>query len=289
MARRQSELESLLDGLKQLFREVPWWTGPPVIALIWLAFYVLVPGASKLVPDAGLVTSDNLSRLSRNLAPIFALAAGAVWIVALYQKLIDRNRLDNQSDPESIRTMSWLDFEALLAEAFRRHGYAVRATPSGADGGIDYILSKDGAETIVQAKHWKARSVGVKVVRELHGVRAARNANEAIVVSSGSFTRDARRFAVDSGVRLINGPALQAMLTPLRRESAPARTQTEPISPAIADRAPTLVPTRADKVPLCPRCNAPMVQRTARRGPSAGSSFWGCPAYPQCCATRPID
>jgi restriction system protein len=40
----------------------------------------------------------------------------------------------------------------------------------------------------VQCKHWKARSVGVKVVRELYGVMAAKNVKQGIVVTYGEFT-----------------------------------------------------------------------------------------------------
>jgi len=41
----------------------------------------------------------------------------------------------------------------------------------------------------------------------------------------------------------------------------------------------------------CPACGSPMQLRTARRGPNAGSQFWGCSRYPACKATvefRPI-
>ncbi len=37
-----------------------------------------------------------------------------------------------------------------------------------------------------------------------------------------------------------------------------------------------------DPVPACPKCNKPMVLRTARSGQNAGNSFWGCSAYPDC-------
>jgi restriction system protein len=36
----------------------------------------------------------------------------------------------------------------------------------------------------------------------------------------------------------------------------------------------------------CPRCGKPMVQRTARQGPGAGQSFWGCSGFPDCKGTR---
>lgn len=32
----------------------------------------------------------------------------------------------------------------------------------------------------------------------------------------------------------------------------------------------------------CPDCNSPMVLRTAKRGKSRGSQFWGCSRYPKC-------
>ena len=37
----------------------------------------------------------------------------------------------------------------------------------------------------------------------------------------------------------------------------------------------------ATDVPLCPKCGIPMVQRTAKRGPNVGQSFFGCPNYPK--------
>ena len=38
---------------------------------------------------------------------------------------------------------------------------------------------------------------------------------------------------------------------------------------------------------IAPDCGRPMVLRTARRGRSAGSQFWGCAGFPSCTGTRP--
>jgi four helix bundle suffix protein len=35
----------------------------------------------------------------------------------------------------------------------------------------------------------------------------------------------------------------------------------------------------------CPKCGKPMRRRTARQGPRAGESFWGCSGYPECKGT----
>ena len=39
---------------------------------------------------------------------------------------------------------------------------------------------------------------------------------------------------------------------------------------------------------LCPRCGSPLVVRTAKKGPRAGSQFFGCSRYPDCRYTRNI-
>ena len=46
----------------------------------------------------------------------------------------------------------------------------------------------------------------------------------------------------------------------------------------------------SDKVlaPFCPKCGKPMRQRTARTGPHAGDSFWGCIGYPECNGIRSV-
>ena len=43
----------------------------------------------------------------------------------------------------------------------------------------------------------------------------------------------------------------------------------------------TSVPA-SEPIPNCPKCERPMVRRTARRGSNAGSDFWGCSEFPRC-------
>lgn len=40
---------------------------------------------------------------------------------------------------------------------------------------------------------------------------------------------------------------------------------------------------------ICPRCNSPMVLRTAARGRYAGRQFWGCSTYPSCSAVINVE
>ena len=38
--------------------------------------------------------------------------------------------------------------------------------------------------------------------------------------------------------------------------------------------------------PACPRCGKQMVLRTAKKGPNAGTQFWGCSGFPECKTTK---
>ena len=45
----------------------------------------------------------------------------------------------------------------------------------------------------------------------------------------------------------------------------------------------------AEGAPRCPKCGAPMRQRTIKKGTHQGESFWGCTNYPNCDGTRKIE
>jgi four helix bundle suffix protein len=48
-------------------------------------------------------------------------------------------------------------------------------------------------------------------------------------------------------------------------------------------------PTDRSEKKACPSCGKTMVLRTARKGPNAGSQFWGCSGYPECKTTLPVQ
>lgn len=53
--------------------------------------------------------------------------------------------------------------------------------------------------------------------------------------------------------------------------------------------APAPMPDTPAGHPVCPKCGVPMVRRTASRGERRGEPFLGCPNYPKCRETMPID
>ena len=179
-------------------------------------------------------------------------------------------RLDSQKDIDSLRALDWKEFEELVGEAYRRQGYSVGENQgAGPDGGIDLILKKEGLVTLIQCKQWRTLKVGVKVIRELFGVMSAQKAQKGIVISSGEFTRDAVAFANSNSIELVNGSKLLALIGEVQKEP-----KIEKLSPAIEN---------VEK--QCPACGGDMVKRVAKKGPHAGTQFWGCKGYPKCKST----
>jgi restriction system protein len=113
----------------------------------------------------------------------------------------------------AISGLSRKEVERLVAEAYRRQGYQVDelgTTTSDADAGM--LLSKAAQRVLLQCKYWKTRKLAEMPVRELYGMMAAQSANAGILITSGSFTLEASRFAGYGRIQLIDGPRLLAML-----------------------------------------------------------------------------
>lgn len=261
MARRDSDsLEDLLDALS----EAPWW----VSLLVGLIVYFVLKFVLPLVftgNDLGAALARALSQLAW-MSVIFIVPA----IISAGSSIRRRWTLDHQRDLESIRALSWTQFEEVVGEAYRRQGFAVTQTPAGADGGIDLVIRRATDTYLVQCKQWRTHRVGVKVVREMLGLVTARRATGAIVVTAGEFTNEAKDFAARQPVELIDGPRLAQLIRVVQKRPA------------------TSLPSVDTPAHACPRCGRELVLRTARRGAHAGGQFWGCSGYPSCRHMEPF-
>jgi restriction system protein len=143
---------------------------------------------------------------------------------------------------------------------------------SGADGGVDLLLGKDGRAIVVQCKRWKGKPVPVQVVRELYGVMIDQRASAAKLVATTSFTPDAVAFAKGKPIELVDSNVLLRLVRDVQTTSRITIRSDEP----------------DHLTAICPRYNTPMVLREARRGAYAGQKFWGCVNYPKCRGTRQL-
>ena len=256
--------------------------------MVVLGCYVLCRVVAPLLfSGAGEPMREILVGLFQVLAPLAALLVLVVWVVTEDKKFSRRRMLDSQSNIESLRSLSWQEFEQLVGEAYRRQGYAVTESGGGgADGGVDLVLTRDDERTLVQCKQWRTWKVGVKIVRELYGVMAAEGVAGGIAVTCGQFTGEAKVFARDKPLVLVDGPALWELVAAVKTGPAAWPPQTAAPAPATANQSTRLGgPASA---PECPQCGSPMVLRVARKGPHAGTEFYGCPRYPHCRGTRQL-
>lgn len=110
---------------------------------------------------------------------------------------------------DTLRAMSWEDFSGAIEAAFRRDGYRVNRI----DGAkADFELSKTGRVTLAACKRWKVARTGIEPLRELDAARRAGDAHDCIYVAAGEFTDNARAFASEKGVGLLDGAELVKML-----------------------------------------------------------------------------
>lgn len=105
-------------------------------------------------------------------------------------------------DPRAAYTMKPDEFEDVVANIFARNGFNVQVTQRSHDGGKDIIATYDmgGIPCVLYIeckKYDKKRPVGVKIAREVFGMLTADRINKAIIVSTSSFSREAREFAGD--------------------------------------------------------------------------------------------
>lgn len=260
--RRESNLEILL--------KLPWWVSAILAVISFVALRWIIP--------AQLDRNQAFHAFAVALPGLAVLPLGFFALIAFGSFLFAKKRhrlVDEQTSLEKLRETSWKDFEYLVAEAFRRQGYTVDySLGRGADGGVDLTLRRAGRTSLVQCKQWKVFSVGAPVIREMFGLITAEGADEAIIVTSGKFTRDAQEFAAGKPIQLIDGPQLLALVQSV--QSNPAATAA-PSGGVGAGSA------------CCPSCGQPMILRTSKRGANAGNQFWGCSTYPKCKGTRSYE
>lgn len=271
---------------------LPWWAGVVLAVISYLLLHRLAVPPPVVALQPGQVGDLMVRSAGAALAGFGQYAVSLICLsgaaVSAWRRHKRRTLVSNTAQAkgaDALDGMSWREFEMLVGEAFRLQGFGVYETGGGgADGGVDLVLSKGTEKFLVQCKQWKAYKVGVDVVRELYGVMAAKGATGGFVVTSGSFSEEAKAFADGRNVKLVDGHRLLGLIKQAR-QSLSARVDT---SDRLQPVAPPSAPGVAASGTACPACGSGMVKRTARKGANAGGQFWGCSRYPTCRGIRPL-
>ena len=169
--------------------------------------------------------------------------------------------------PEYLKTVDPREFEHIICELYRRLGYTAKVTSYVGDGGIDGYLEKDGEKAILQCKRVKG-SVGEPILRDLYGAMHASRANSAIVVTTGRVSKQARLWASDKPICIIELQELRSLINANFKED---------------EVIPSSFTVEKTEHGLCPKCGSEMHIVKGRN-----NTFLGCSNYPHCRHTRPF-
>ncbi|WP_437277197.1 restriction endonuclease [Sorangium sp. So ce375] len=121
--------------------------------------------------------------------------------------------------PDRLDLLPSRDFEIVIAEILAGFGWNVDLTPPTRDGGYDILgLTSDGSclqtSWIVECKRYRAdRTIGIEIIRSIYGVKVALGVSNAVVVTTSSFSPDAKSFAQErNAVQLVDRERLFSWL-----------------------------------------------------------------------------
>jgi restriction system protein len=109
----------------------------------------------------------------------------------------------------ALRAMAWEEFAATLEAAYRRDGYTVNRL---AAEDADLEIVKAGRVALVAGKRWKAGRTGIEPLQKLHAARRKREAHEALYIATGEITDNARVFATQNNIKLLEGKELATLI-----------------------------------------------------------------------------
>jgi restriction system protein len=202
---------------------------------------------------------------------LIAFALVGLLVKKRTKKRNHRNKKDYQNwNIELLNALEWKRFEEVIARYYELIGYRSEFTRMGAAGGVDVVLYQQGVQTpaiIIQCKSW-SKKVGVKAIRELYGVMAGEGIEYGVFATTSGYTQEAIDWADGKRLQLMNGDDFVTAFNQL-----PEDQKIQLLQFATSGEYTT---------PSCPSCNTKMIQRTAKKGKSAGSVFWGCTTYPRC-------
>jgi restriction system protein len=137
-----------------------------------------------------------------------------IGAIAAWRQLRAPSAARVASTLEAAGAMTWRDFADALEDAFRRDGYAVTRLPGPQ---ADFEIVRAGRTALVSCKRWKAATTGAEPLRDLAAAREAHEAHEGIYVALGGVTDNARRFAAEHRIRILQGADLVPMLPGIAR------------------------------------------------------------------------
>lgn len=174
------------------------------------------PADATPVPKAGLLPLPPASPAAARTIAVPASAATS-WTLSLFDR------------------MSAQQFDAVCEALFAQGGFETRSQSHGVAGGVTIWLysrhaqqGKDEPVAVALCKQWPGQPVGVQELHPLLNLMAARQLKRGTCATSSTCTDDARKFAKNVGINLLDRQAvlhLIARRSPIQQQALLALAQ----------------------------------------------------------------
>ena len=200
---------NILDFLAQ----VPWWLYVTFSAVCYITLQFVIPHFQS----QGILVDEVHVSLGPVLAPVVAVALLSPVSIS-FLKLNRRQKLHELRDEiKSIQELSWSQFKELTVAAYRQTGYLILDSgPYVDDPSIDLVMRKSANLYFVQARYWCNKKIGLREVEKLFSLMQEKHASGIFLLTTGVFTREARRYAIGRPITLVNGIQLVELLADIK-------------------------------------------------------------------------
>ena len=122
-----------------------------------------------------------------------------------------------------LRSVSPNDFEKIVADVFKSQGYTkIKKTPSTSDYGADIVMEDDeGRVYVVEVKKYADKNlIGRPLLQKLQGACDYYKATGMKFVTLGFFTSNAKNYAKEFNIHLINGDEFISMFNDYKKKDS---------------------------------------------------------------------
>ena len=138
--------------------------------------------------------------------------SGIIFLISAVALILKSNKkkrgalADERKSLSDLRELSWKDFKEYIMGLFEKLGYSLVDNRGLNDEGTDLKLKRDGRLSIVRCKKYYVRKVPLSMVLEFYNAMSREpDLEKGYFITTGFFSREARKFASDKQLELIDG------------------------------------------------------------------------------------
>lgn len=199
--------------------QIPWWVSVSLSVSFYLFFQYGVP----FFENQGSLVNDAHVSLGPVFAPVIALAFLAPVTFSFFKSNKQKKLHELREDISEIQELSWPELNDKVAKAYRKAGYMIMdSDPYTSDPSIDLVMRKSANLYLLQSRYWRNRKVSLREVKKLSAIMHEKQASGIFLLTTGIFTKNARRYAIGRPINLIDGIKLVELLGSIKQDDSSA-------------------------------------------------------------------